>query len=83
MIVAGVEALKGEIEDASRVAKEIKKVSSQVETPSGTLAFDQYNQRIVNGYVVKAEKKEGKLGNVVIDRVGRVTQEATWKWWHK
>lgn len=83
MIVAGVEALKGEIEDASRVAKEIMKVSSQVETPSGTLAFDQYNQRIVNGYVVKAEKKEGKLVNVVIDRIGRVTQEDTWKWWHK
>ncbi len=83
MIVAGAEALKGEIEDISRVAKEIKKVSSQVDTPSGPLAFDQYNQRIVNGYVVKAEKKDGKLGNVVIDRIGRITQEDTWKWWHK
>jgi branched-chain amino acid transport system substrate-binding protein len=83
MIVAGVEALKGEIGDISRVAREIKKVSGQVETPSGTLAFDQYNQRIVNGYVVKAEKRDGKLGNVVIDRIGRVTQEDTWKWWRK
>jgi len=83
MIVAGIEALKGEIEDISRMAKELKRVSSQVDTPSGPLAFDQYNQRIVNGYVVKAEKKEGKLGNVIIDRIGRVTQEDTWKWWRK
>jgi len=83
MIVAGVEAVKGEIEDISRVAREIKRVSSQVDTPSGPLAFDQYNQRIVNGYVVKAEKKDGKLGNVVIDRIGKVTQEDTWKWWRK
>jgi branched-chain amino acid transport system substrate-binding protein len=83
MIVAGVEALNGEIGDISRVAREIRRVSSQVDTPSGPLAFDQYNQRIVNGYVVKAEKKDGKLGNVVIDRIGRVTQEDTWKWWRK
>jgi hypothetical protein len=33
--------------------------------------------------VVKAEKRDGKLGNVVIDRIGRVTQEDTWKWWRK
>jgi branched-chain amino acid transport system substrate-binding protein len=83
MIVAGIEALKGNIEDTSRLAKEIKKVSSRIETPSGPLAFDQYNQRIVNMYVVKTEKKDGKLVNVVIDQLGKVAQADVWKWWNK
>ena len=75
--------MKGEIEDTSRVAKEIKKVASQIESPSGPLAFDQYNQRIINLYVVKTEKREGKLANVVIDKIGKVAQEDVWKWWRK
>ena len=83
MIGAAVELLKGEIEDTSRVAKEIKKVASQIEAPSGPLAFDQYNQRIINLYIVKTEKREGKVGNVVIDKIGKVAQEDVWKWWRK
>jgi branched-chain amino acid transport system substrate-binding protein len=83
MIVAGIQALKGDIKDTSRLAKEIKKVSSRIETPSGPLAFDQYNQRIVNMYVVKTEKKDGKLVNVVIDQLGKVAQADVWKWWKK
>jgi branched-chain amino acid transport system substrate-binding protein len=83
MIVAGVESLKGEIDNTSRLAKEIQKVSNGIETPSGPLAFDQYNQRIVNMYVVKTEKKDGKLVNVVIDQLGKVAQADVWKWWWK
>jgi hypothetical protein len=45
--------------------------SSQIETPSGPLAFDPYNQRIVNEYIVKVEKRDGKLVNVVIGNMGR------------
>jgi lysophospholipid acyltransferase (LPLAT)-like uncharacterized protein len=51
--------------------------------PSGPLAFDQYNQRIVNMYVVKTEKHDGKLVNVVIDKLGKVAQTDVWKWWVK
>jgi len=58
-------------------------VSNGIETPSGPLAFDQYNQRIVNMYVVKTEKKDGKLVNVVIDQLGKVAQADVWKWWWK
>lgn len=83
LIGAATEALKGEIEDISRVAKELKRVSNQIEAPSGPLAFDQYNQRIVNMYVLKVEKRDGKLVNVVIDRLGKVAQEDVWKWWRK
>jgi branched-chain amino acid transport system substrate-binding protein len=83
MVGAVADALKGEVEDSARVAKEMKRVSSQIETPSGPLAFDQYNQRIVNEYVVKVEKRNGRPVNVVIDKLGRVAQEDVWKWWHK
>ena len=83
LIGAVTEALKGEIEDIPQVAKELKRIASKIETPSGPLAFDQYNQRIVNFYVVRTEKRDGKLVNVVIDEIGKVAQEDVWKWWRK
>ena len=83
LIVAGIEALKGEVENSAQVAKELKRVASKVQTPSGPLAFDKYNQRIVDILMVKTEKRDGKLANVVIDNLGTVAQEDVWKWWRK
>jgi hypothetical protein len=83
VIGAVAEALKGDVEDIGKVSPEIKKVASKIETPSGPLAFDQYNQRIANVYVEKVEKRDGKLVNVVIDSMGKVGQMDTWKWWNK
>ncbi len=86
MIIAGIDAVKGDLGDVSRLAKEIKRVSSsgKIELPAGTLTIDQYNQRIVDLYVVKTEKgKDGKLYNAVIDKLGKVSQADTWKWWMK
>jgi hypothetical protein len=61
----------------------IKRVATKIETPAGPLAFDQYNQRILNIYVFKVEKRDGKLANVVIGKIEKVAQEDTWKWWRK
>ena len=83
MIGSAVEALKGDVENVQRVADTIRKVAPSIETPSGRLAFDQYNQRIVDVYVVKVEKREGRIENVVIDRIGKVAQADVWKWWNK
>jgi len=83
MIGAAVEALKGDVENVQRVADAIRKVAPGIETPSGRLAFDQYNQRIVDVYVVRVEKREGRIENVVIDRLGKVAQADVWKWWNK
>ena len=77
------EALKGNIEDTARVAKEIKRIASPLETPAGPLTFDKYNQAITNIYVLKVEKRDGKLVNVVIGNLGRIAQEDVWKWWNK
>ena len=83
LIAATAESLKGEVEDTPRVAKEMKKIAGQIMTPSGPLEFDQYNQRIMNFYVAKTEKRDGKLVNTIIDKLGKVSQEDTWKWWNK
>jgi len=83
LVGAVADALKGEVEDVSRVAKEIKRVTTQIETPSGPIAFDQYNQRITNIYIMKVEKRDGKLTNVVIGKIEKVAQEDVWKWWRK
>ena len=83
LVGAVVEALKGKVEDIPRVAREIKKVATKIETPAGPLAFDKYNQRITNIYVLKVEKRDGKLVNVVIGKIEKVSQEDTWKWWNK
>jgi hypothetical protein len=34
-------------------------------------------------YVVKTEKRDGKLVNVVTDQLGKVAQADVWKWWNK
>jgi len=83
MIGATIDVLRGDVEDSARTAREMKRIANTLEMPSGPLAFDQYNQRIVNMYVVKTEKRDGKLVNVVIDKLGKVAQTDVWKWWVK
>jgi branched-chain amino acid transport system substrate-binding protein len=82
-IGAAAEALKGNLDNIAQVAETMRKVAPKIATPSGPLAFDQYNQRIVNVYVEKVEKRDGKLVNVVVDRLGKVAQTDVWKWWNK
>jgi len=77
------EALKGDVEDPSKVAKEIERVAPKIETPAGPLAFDRYHQRILNMYIMKVEKKDGKLVNTVIDKTPVVSQSEVWKYWQK
>ena len=75
--------MKGNLDNITQVAETIRKVAPKIETPSGPLAFDQYNQRVVNIYVERVDKRDGKLVNVVIDKLGRVAQTDVWKWWNK
>ena len=84
VIGAAIVALKGEVEDPPRVAKEIMRLAPKIETPAGPLAFDQYHQRIMTMYVLKVEKRDGKLVNTVIDKIPSVAQADVWKYWqHK
>ncbi|HVN24884.1 MAG TPA: penicillin-binding protein activator [Syntrophorhabdales bacterium] len=83
VIGAAAESLKGDVDDPQKVAAEIMKVSAKIETPSGPLAFDQYHQRVINMYVLKTEKRDGKLVNAVLDKMGKVAQADVWGWWNK
>jgi branched-chain amino acid transport system substrate-binding protein len=83
VVGAVCEALKGDVEDPPRVSKEIMRIAPKIETPAGPLAFDQYHQRIVNMYILKVEKKDGKLVNTVIDKTGSISQADVWKYWQK
>jgi branched-chain amino acid transport system substrate-binding protein len=83
LVGAVANALKGEVEDIPRVAKEIKRIATRIEIPSGSLAFDKYNQKIMDIYILKVEKRDGKLANVVIGQIEKVAQEDVWKWWNK
>lgn len=80
---AVADALKGNLEDLDRVCSEIPKVAIKIGSPSGPLAFDKYNQRIINMYALKVEKRNGKLLNVIYDKLGTISQEEVWGWWRK
>jgi len=84
MIGAAITALKGDVQDSSLVAKEIMQIAPKIETPAGSLAFDKYHQRIMTMYILKVEKRDGKLVNTVIDKIPGVAQSDVWKYWqHK
>lgn len=75
--------MKGQVEDVPQVAAGIMRVASKIETPSGPIDFDQYHQRIINMYVLKTEKRDGKLVNTVLDKMDKVSQAEVWGWWNK
>ncbi len=84
VIGAAIAALKGEVQNPSQVAKEIMQIAPKIETPAGPLAFDKYHQRIMTMYILKVEKRDGKLVNAVIDKIPSVAQADVWKYWqHK
>jgi branched-chain amino acid transport system substrate-binding protein len=84
VIGAAIAALKGEVQNPSQVAKEIMQIAPKIETPAGPLAFDKYHQRIMTMYILKVEKRDGKLVNAVIDKIPGVAQADVWKYWqHK
>jgi branched-chain amino acid transport system substrate-binding protein len=84
IVAAVIQSLKGEVDDPARVSKEIMRITPKIETPAGRLAFDQYHQRIMTMYIMKVEKRDGKLVNAVIDKIPDVAQSDVWKYWqHK
>jgi branched-chain amino acid transport system substrate-binding protein len=83
LIVAAVEALKGNLDDKGKVREALKRAVTQITPPRGPFEFDQYNQAITPIYVMRAEKQGGRLVNAIIDKIPAVSQEATSKWWRK
>ena len=83
LIVAAVNALKGEVSDRAKFHDAIRTVVTQIHPPRGPIQFDRYQQVITNQYAMKVERQGNRLVNAIIDRIPNVSQEDTWKWWNR
>lgn len=83
LIVAAVETLNGDLNNRDKLREALKQAATRITPPRGAIAFDQYQQVVTPVYVMKTEKQGNRLVNVIVDRIPAVSQEATWKWWHK
>jgi branched-chain amino acid transport system substrate-binding protein len=71
-IVKALEAVKGKIENQEAFLKALKSV--KFEAPRGPLRFDEHQNVIFNSYIVRVEKRGGKINNYVIDTIPDVDQ---------
>jgi branched-chain amino acid transport system substrate-binding protein len=73
VIVTGIEAVKGKIEDQQAFLKALKMV--KFSAPRGPIRFDENNNVIENTYILRAEKRDGKYNNYVIATIPDVGQD--------
>lgn len=83
LILAGLRATRGEAGRPEDLASAMKRSAQNVVTPVGPLRFDRWNQRVFDLYVLRVERREGRLVNVPVDRMGRISQVDVWQWWRK
>ncbi|HSE93609.1 MAG TPA: ABC transporter substrate-binding protein [Methylomirabilota bacterium] len=83
LVGAAVEALRGEVGDRARFRDAIRSAVTTIKPPRGPIQFDRYQQVITDVYVMKVERQGNRLVNAIVDRIPRISQEDTWKWWNK
>jgi branched-chain amino acid transport system substrate-binding protein len=83
LIVAAVNALKGEVDDRAKFRDGLKAAVTQIQAPRGPIQFDRYQQAITHQYVMKVARQGNRLVNAIVDQIPNVSQEETWKWWNK
>jgi len=83
LIVAALNALKGEVGDRAKFRDALRNAVTQIHPPRGPIQFDRYQQVINHVYVMKVERQGNKLVSAIVDRIPNVSQEETWKWWYK
>src|SRR5436189_24175 len=74
---AGMKAVNGRVEDKAAFMKALRAVSLP-DTPQGPIHLDAYGNPIVNVYIRRVERRDGRLMNVVIDTYREVSQ--FWKY---
>lgn len=72
VIIEALKTVKGNVEDTPNFLAALKKV--EFTGPTGRFRFDDKNQAIVNAYLVKVEKVNGKLQNTILDEIRDVPQ---------
>jgi branched-chain amino acid transport system substrate-binding protein len=83
LIVAAIDALKGEVSDRAKFRQAIRTAATQVRPPRGPIQFDRYQQVITDIYVMKVERQGNRLVNTIVERIPNTSQEESWKWWNK
>ncbi len=83
LIVAAIESLKGELADKARLRDALWAAIKKIRAPRGPVQFDLYQQVITTIYVMKVERRGGRLVNAIVDQIPNVSQEATGKWWQR
>ena len=76
-IEAGMKAVNGRIEDKAAFMKALRAVTLP-DTPQGPIRLDTYGNPVVNVYIRRVERRDGRLMNVVIDTYRDVSQ--FWKY---
>ena len=74
---AGLKAVNGRIEDKAAFMKALRAINLP-DTPQGPIRLDPYGNPIVNVYIRRVERRDGRLMNVVIDTYKDVSQ--FWKY---
>jgi branched-chain amino acid transport system substrate-binding protein len=83
LITTALDMLNGDLSDRGRVREALKTALPRIKAPRGPLEFDAHRQVISPVYVLRAERRDGRLVNAIIDKIPAVSQEATWTWWNK
>jgi branched-chain amino acid transport system substrate-binding protein len=74
---AGMKTVNGRIEDKAAFMRALRAVQL-ADTPQGPIRLDPYGNPIVNIYIRRVERRDGRLMNVVIDTYREVSQ--FWKY---
>ena len=76
-VEAGLKGAGGRIEDKAAFMKALRAVQLP-DTPQGPIRLDAYGNPVVNVYIRRVERRDGRLMNVVIDTYRDVSQ--FWKY---
>jgi branched-chain amino acid transport system substrate-binding protein len=76
-VEAGLKGAGGRVEDKAAFMKALRAVQL-ADTPQGPIRLDAYGNPIVNVYIRRVERRDGRLMNVVIDTYRDVSQ--FWKY---
>ena len=74
---AGMKTVNGRLEDKAAFMKALRAITMP-DTPQGPIRLDPYGNPIVNVYIRRVERRDGRLMNVVIDTYRDVSQ--FWKY---
>ena len=73
MLEQALKAVKGRIEDKDAFMEALQKVVV-TDDPRGTIKLDSYGNPVMNDYIRKVERKDGKLVNAVVKTYPAVSQ---------